>query len=191
MRDLIHIREVLKEIMLIVFKIEPAITYHSHSKAFDDTIGQHRMLFRNRPCMKTMMPVSSLLGCQSWLHGRSTLAFHIIGFARIGFARKLRIWKFTLKVLIPRFNEAISLRKAYRLKVFESLASAWWVGDHCSQKGESLYQHVCDDWNRIDGHVWTEYWHASVDRTVYCPYNCSICDSRLQYSLTARLAPDY
>jgi hypothetical protein len=39
MRDLIPIREVLKEIMLIVFETEPTITYHSHSKAFDDTIG--------------------------------------------------------------------------------------------------------------------------------------------------------
>ena len=39
MRDLIPIREVLKEIMTIVFNAEPKITYHSHSKAFDDTIG--------------------------------------------------------------------------------------------------------------------------------------------------------
>jgi Reverse transcriptase (RNA-dependent DNA polymerase) len=39
MRDLIPIREVLKEIMTQVFEVEPKITYHSHSKAFDDTIG--------------------------------------------------------------------------------------------------------------------------------------------------------
>jgi hypothetical protein len=39
MRDLIPIREVLKEIMTIVFEITPTISYHSHSKAFDDTIG--------------------------------------------------------------------------------------------------------------------------------------------------------
>lgn len=39
MRDLIPIREVLKEIMTLVFDTEPKITYHSHSKAFDDTIG--------------------------------------------------------------------------------------------------------------------------------------------------------
>ncbi|KAI2509164.1 hypothetical protein MHU86_5283 [Fragilaria crotonensis] len=39
MRDLIPIREVLKEIMTFVFDTEPKITYHSHSKAFDDTIG--------------------------------------------------------------------------------------------------------------------------------------------------------
>jgi hypothetical protein len=39
MRDLIPIREVLQEIMTIVFETTPAISYHSHSKAFDDTIG--------------------------------------------------------------------------------------------------------------------------------------------------------
>jgi hypothetical protein len=39
MRDLIPIRELLKEIMTQVFKLEPKITYHSHSKAFEDTIG--------------------------------------------------------------------------------------------------------------------------------------------------------
>jgi hypothetical protein len=39
MRDLIPIREVLKEIMTIVFEAQPTITYHSHSKAFADTVG--------------------------------------------------------------------------------------------------------------------------------------------------------
>lgn len=39
MRDLIPIREVLKEIMTIVFETIPTITYHSHCKAFADTIG--------------------------------------------------------------------------------------------------------------------------------------------------------
>jgi hypothetical protein len=39
MRDLIPIREVLKEVMSQVFGVEPNITYHSHSKAFDDTVG--------------------------------------------------------------------------------------------------------------------------------------------------------
>ena len=39
MRDLIPIREVLKEVMTIVFNTEPKITYHSHSKAFADTVG--------------------------------------------------------------------------------------------------------------------------------------------------------
>jgi hypothetical protein len=39
MRDLIPIREILKEIMTIVFKISPSITYHSHSKAFDNAVG--------------------------------------------------------------------------------------------------------------------------------------------------------
>ena len=36
MRELIPIREVLKEIMEIVFQREPTITYHSHAKAFAD-----------------------------------------------------------------------------------------------------------------------------------------------------------
>ena len=39
MRDLIPIREVFKDIMTIVFATPPTITYHSHSEAFDDTIG--------------------------------------------------------------------------------------------------------------------------------------------------------
>ena len=40
MRDLIPIREVLKEIMTIAFNTEPNITYHdSYSKAFSDTVG--------------------------------------------------------------------------------------------------------------------------------------------------------
>ena len=39
MRDLIPIRETLKEVMTIVFDKTPSISYHSHSKAFDDTVG--------------------------------------------------------------------------------------------------------------------------------------------------------
>ena len=39
MRDLIPIREILKEVMIIVFDKSPSISYHSHSKAFDDTVG--------------------------------------------------------------------------------------------------------------------------------------------------------
>jgi hypothetical protein len=39
MRDLIPIREILKEVMTIVFDKSPSISYHSHSKAFDDTVG--------------------------------------------------------------------------------------------------------------------------------------------------------
>ena len=39
MRNLILIREVLKEIMTIAFNTEPKITYHSHSKVFADTVG--------------------------------------------------------------------------------------------------------------------------------------------------------
>jgi hypothetical protein len=39
MRDLIPIREILKEVMLIVFAKSPSISYHSHCKAFDDTVG--------------------------------------------------------------------------------------------------------------------------------------------------------
>ena len=39
MRNLIPIREVLKELMTIVFERTPLITYHSHCKAFDDSIG--------------------------------------------------------------------------------------------------------------------------------------------------------
>jgi hypothetical protein len=47
MRDLIPIREVLKEIMTIVFERENTIVYHSHSKAFEDaSVG---MMLHNIP----------------------------------------------------------------------------------------------------------------------------------------------
>jgi hypothetical protein len=39
MQDLIPICKVLKEIMTIVFKVELAITHHSHSQAFTGTVG--------------------------------------------------------------------------------------------------------------------------------------------------------
>ena len=39
MRDLIPIREILKEVMTIVFAKSPSISYDSHTKAFDDTFG--------------------------------------------------------------------------------------------------------------------------------------------------------
>ena len=39
MRDLIPIREILKEIVAVVFNMVPSITYHSHSKAFADSVG--------------------------------------------------------------------------------------------------------------------------------------------------------
>ena len=39
MRDLIPIREILKEVMTIVFDKLPSISYHSHCKVFDDTVG--------------------------------------------------------------------------------------------------------------------------------------------------------
>ena len=60
MRDLIPIREVLKEIMTEVFHREPDIAYHSHSKAFDDvsvgtalhTIPQSTVFEDNDACLK-------------------------------------------------------------------------------------------------------------------------------------------
>ena len=60
MRDLIPIREVLKEIMEFVFEREPTITYHSHAKAFVDTdvgtmkhsIPQSTVYEDNEACLK-------------------------------------------------------------------------------------------------------------------------------------------
>ena len=60
MRDLIPIREVLKEIMEMVFQREPTITYHSHAKAFTDTdvgtvkytIPQSTVFEDNEACLK-------------------------------------------------------------------------------------------------------------------------------------------
>jgi hypothetical protein len=59
MRDLIPIREILKEVMLIVFAKSPSISYHSHCKAFDDTVGssahvipQSTVFEDNNACLK-------------------------------------------------------------------------------------------------------------------------------------------
>ena len=60
MRDLIPIREVLKEIMEVVFEREPTITYSSHAKAFADTnignmkyaIPQSTVYEDNEACLK-------------------------------------------------------------------------------------------------------------------------------------------
>ena len=60
MRDLIPIREVLKEIMEVVFEREPTITYSSHAKAFADTnignmkyaIPQSMVYEDNEACLK-------------------------------------------------------------------------------------------------------------------------------------------
>ena len=55
----IAFREVLEEIMTIVFKVEPGITYHSHSQAFTDTVGttahvipQSTVFEDNEACLK-------------------------------------------------------------------------------------------------------------------------------------------
>jgi hypothetical protein len=43
MRDLIPIREILHEILSVVFGLKPSITYHSHSRIFEDvTVGTSR-----------------------------------------------------------------------------------------------------------------------------------------------------
>jgi hypothetical protein len=63
MRDLIPIRQILQEIMTIVFKVTPTIEYHSHSKAFEDvksgsmeasasTIEQSTVFGDNNACLK-------------------------------------------------------------------------------------------------------------------------------------------
>ena len=60
MRDLIPIREVLKEIMTVVFERTATIAYHSHSKAFEDAnegtilynIPQSTVFEDNEACLK-------------------------------------------------------------------------------------------------------------------------------------------
>jgi hypothetical protein len=60
MRDLIPIRQILKEIMKVVFDVKPTITYTSHSKAFADvkpgsmpsTIEQSTVYEDNHACLK-------------------------------------------------------------------------------------------------------------------------------------------
>jgi hypothetical protein len=60
MRDLIPIRQILQEIMSIVFCASPIIVNHSHSKAFDDvktgsmpsTVEQSTVNEDNQACLK-------------------------------------------------------------------------------------------------------------------------------------------
>ena len=62
MRDLIPIRQILSEIMTVVFDAAPTIAYHAHSKAFDDvesgtmpvlhTIEQSTVYEDNHACLK-------------------------------------------------------------------------------------------------------------------------------------------
>ena len=60
MRDLIPIRQILQEIMSVVFHVAPTISYHPHSKAFDDvksgsmssTVEQSTFYEDNHACLK-------------------------------------------------------------------------------------------------------------------------------------------
>ena len=61
MRDLISIREILKEFMAIVFEIQPIIASHAHSKVFKDiaegtvpyhAIDQSILYEDNHACLK-------------------------------------------------------------------------------------------------------------------------------------------
>ena len=60
MRDLIPIRQLLQEMLRIVFDVTPTIKYHSHSKAFEDvkdgsmlsTIEQSTVYEDNHACLK-------------------------------------------------------------------------------------------------------------------------------------------
>ena len=60
MRDLIPIREILKELMTIVFEMEPRYEYHAHSKAFQDaqegtmkhSIPESTVYEDNQACLK-------------------------------------------------------------------------------------------------------------------------------------------
>ena len=60
MRDLIPIREILKELMTIVFELEPRYEYHTHSKAFQDaqegtmkhSIPESTVYEDNQACLK-------------------------------------------------------------------------------------------------------------------------------------------
>ena len=61
MRNLIPIREILKEFMAVVFEIQPSIAYHAHSKSFTDVaegtvpyhaIDQSILYEDNHDCLK-------------------------------------------------------------------------------------------------------------------------------------------
>ena len=52
MRDLIAIREVLKEIHKLVLDSKMKIAYQSHSKAFEETIPQSTVHEDNQACLK-------------------------------------------------------------------------------------------------------------------------------------------
>ena len=57
MRDLIPIREILKEVLIEVFQANPTIRYSTFSKAFDDVSNDDDKLYHNLLSMKTMLHV--------------------------------------------------------------------------------------------------------------------------------------
>jgi hypothetical protein len=64
MQDLIPIREVLKEIMSVVFQV-PKISYQGNSNLCMKTIKQINTIFHYLQYLKTMMLVLNLLECLS------------------------------------------------------------------------------------------------------------------------------
>ena len=104
MRNLIPIREILKEVMTIVFDKLPLISHHSHCKAFDDNVGssdhvipQSTVFEENDACLKfTRMPK---------LTPRTK---HDIGISTISFTLKSNVSRFRLSVSTPKHNLLIS-----------------------------------------------------------------------------------
>ena len=117
MCDLIPIREILKEVMRIVFDKLPSISYHSHCKALDNTVGssahvipQSTVFEDNDACLKfARMP-------------KLTPRTKHIGILTIGFALKSNVWKFRSSALILRTNWLTSSQKVCRLRYFVGLA---------------------------------------------------------------------
>ena len=133
MRDLIPIREILKELMTIVF-------YHCRSpiiltrKLLTIRWAPVIMLFLNRQFLKTTMHVWSLPECPSSHRVPNILVFHIIGSEL-----KWNDLRFILNGSIQKNNLPINSQKDYRLMRFAWLASVLSVGDNYSRKGESIY----------------------------------------------------
>jgi hypothetical protein len=114
MRDLVPIREILKEIMKVVFDCNPVFQYQTHSKAFDansldpnpiqnQIIPQSTVFEDNSACLKfATMP-------------RLTPRLNILESHIIGFVQKLKTLKLLLSVLIVPINWLIALLKAVDL----------------------------------------------------------------------------
>ena len=127
MRDLIPIREILKEFMAVVFEIQPSIAYHAQFKSFTDVaegtvpyhaIDQSILYEDNHDCLKFARMMAQLSPCTKH-----------IGIPYHWFRTKIVNLHIHINLLIPNTSLPISSLKVFALSNFRPLGCFLWVGD--------------------------------------------------------------